>query len=82
MGEWQQYETEWDGLRLVIEERPRYFQVIIYDRGQCEVLYTAERMNLDAAKFAAVDFAMTAHFGPSHHLKSEVVAAMLVWQTT
>jgi hypothetical protein len=64
----------------VIEERPKYCQVFIYDPGKCEVLYTAERMSLDAAKFAAVDFAMTARFGPSHDLKPEIVAAMLVWQ--
>lgn len=52
----RRYETEWDGLRIVIEKRPKHFQVFIYDPGKCEVLYTAERMSLDAAKFAAVDF--------------------------
>jgi hypothetical protein len=80
MVEGQRYETEWYGLRIVIEERPKHFQVFIYDPGECEVLYTAERMSLDAAKFAAVDFVATARFGPSHDLKPEIVAAMLVWQ--
>jgi len=80
MGDWQRYETEWDGLRIVIEERPKYFQVFIYDPIKCEVLCTSERMSLDAAKFAAVDFVATARFGRSHGLKPEIVAAMLVWE--
>jgi hypothetical protein len=80
MGDGQRYETEWYGLRIVIYERPEHFQVFIYDPGGCEVLYTAERMSLDAAKFAAVDFVATAHFGPSHDLKPGIVAAMLVWE--
>jgi hypothetical protein len=44
------------------------------------VLYIAEQMSLDAAKFAAVDFVATARFGPKHGLKPEIVAAMLVWE--
>jgi len=64
----------------VIEERPNQFQVFMYDTGKCEVLYTAERMRVDAAKFAAVDFVATARFGPRHGLKPEIVAAMLVWE--
>jgi len=80
MGDWQRYETEWDGLRIVIEERPTHFEVFIYDPGEGAVLYTAQRMSLDAAKFAAVDFVATARFGPSHDLKLEIVSAMLVWE--
>ena len=79
MGDWRRYEAEWEGLRIVIEERPEHFQVFIYDPDKCEVLYTAERMSLDAAKFAAIDFVATARFGPSHDLKPEIVALMLVW---
>jgi hypothetical protein len=44
------------------------------------VLYTAERMSLEAAKFAAVDFIATTRFGASHDLKPKIVAAMLVWE--
>jgi len=76
----QRYETEWEGLRLVIEKRPDYWQVFVYDPAACEVLYTADRMNIDSAKFAAVEFAATARFGASHDLKPEIVAAMLVWK--
>jgi hypothetical protein len=42
----QVYETEWDGLRIVIEERPEHFQVFIYDPGECEVLYTPSELAL------------------------------------
>jgi len=76
----QRYESEWEGLRLVIEERPDHFQVFVYDPGECEVLYTAERMSLDGAQIAAIDFAATDRFGPGHDLKPEIIAAMLVWE--
>ena len=76
----KRHETEWEGLRLVIEERWEYFQIFIYDPGNCEVLYNAKRISLDAAKFAAVEFVAAARFGPSHDLKPKIVAAMLVWE--
>ena len=78
MDDGQRYESEWDGLRIVIEEHPSRFQIFIYDPSKCEVLYTAERMSLDAAKFAAVDFVATTRFGPGHGLEPEIVVAMLV----
>ena len=62
MAEGQRQETEWDGLRIVIEEHSKHFQVFIYDPGRCEVLYVAERMSLDAAKFAAVDYVAAVRF--------------------
>ena len=71
---------EWEGLRLVITKRTEYWQAFVYDPVECEVLYTAERMDIDAAKFAAVEFAVTDRFGPSHDLQLEIVAAMLVWE--
>ena len=80
MADGQRSEAEWEGLLLVIEERPEHVQVFVYDSADCEVLYTAERMNTDAAKFAAVEFAASTRFGPSHDLKAEVVAAMLLWE--
>jgi hypothetical protein len=76
----QHYETEWEDLRLVIEERPEHWQVIIYDPEQCEVLYAAERITLESAKIAAVEFVAVTRFGPQHDLKPDVVAAMLVWE--
>jgi len=78
----QRYESEWEGLRLVIEKRPDHFQVFVYDPAECEVLYTCEQMSLDAAEFAAVNFAATARFGPGHDLKPQIIAAMLLWEPT
>lgn len=80
MSDDKRHETEWEGLRLVVEEHPDHFQVFVYDPGECEVLYTAARMNFDAAKVAAVEYAATVRFGPRHDLKPEVIAAMLVWE--
>ena len=45
------YETEWEGMRLVIESRPEHFQVFVYNPDQCEVLYTAK--NVEAVKSQA-----------------------------
>jgi hypothetical protein len=80
VSDWPRYETEWEGLRLVIEERPQHCQVFVYSLEECEVLYAAERISLDSAKFAAVEFAAVTRFGPQHDLKPEVVAAMLIWE--
>ncbi len=80
MGDGHRYETEWEGLRLVIEGRLEHYQAFVYDPGECEVLYTCERMSFDAAKFAAVEFVATTRFGPRHDLKPEVIAGMLVWE--
>ena len=62
----------------MIEEHPHHFQIFIHGPGKCEVLYTAERMSLDAAKFAAVDFVATARFGPTHGLKCWVTPLSFV----
>src|SRR5262249_60249646 len=74
----QRYESEGEGLRLVIEKRPDHFQVFVYDPAECEVLYTCEQMSLDAPEFAAVNFAATARFGPGHDLKPPIISAMFV----
>jgi hypothetical protein len=37
-------------------------------------------MNVDDAKFIAVEYVAKARFGPGHDLKPEVVAAMLLWE--
>lgn len=76
----ERYETRWENLRLVVEERPEHWQAFVYHVEQCEILYTAERMSMNAAKLAAVDFAMAHFYGAKHNLKPEVVAEMLVWE--
>jgi hypothetical protein len=82
MGNRRRYEAEWEDYVLVIEDRSEYSQAFVYDPGGCEVLYTCQRMSLDAAKFTAVEFAATARFGPKHDLQCEIVAAMLIWEPT
>jgi hypothetical protein len=64
MGDGQRYETEWDGLRIVIEERPKHFQVFIYDPGKCEVLYIAEQAQMTAFRAPAQD-------APHHHARTK-----------
>jgi len=76
----ERYETEWEGMRLIVECRPNHWHVIVYEPAQCEVLYTAQRMNVASAKFAAVDFVAVGRFGPHHDLKRQVIAEMLVWE--
>lgn len=48
-------------------------RAFVYDPGSCEVLYAAQRMNPDAAKLAAVDFAAAILFGGDHDLKPAVI---------
>ena len=79
MGEGQRYETDWEGLRLVIQEHQEHFQAFVYDPESCEVVYTAKHPNLEVAKCAAVEFAAALRFGPQHGLKPRIVTAMLVW---
>jgi hypothetical protein len=81
MNDEPRYETEWQNLRLVIELRPDHWQAFVYDAESCEVLYAAERMTAGAAKVTALDFALVHRHGPSHNLKPEVVAEMLVWES-
>lgn len=45
-------------------------------------LFTAERVNLEAAKSAAVDFVAATQFGPRHDLKLQVIVDMLIWELT
>jgi hypothetical protein len=73
------YETEWIGFRLIVESRPDHFKAFVYDGEKCEVLYTAARLSLDAAKFAAVEFVAVTRFGPRHDLKPDVISTMLMW---
>jgi hypothetical protein len=58
MAEGERHQTEWEGLRLVVEQHPEHWQLFIYDVEHCEVLYTAKRISCEAAKIAAVEFAV------------------------
>ena len=57
-------QTEWEGLRIVIERRPHHWQGFVYDPNRCEVLYTLERPDGKAVKLVALDFAAVHIFGP------------------
>ena len=70
------------GMRLIVERCQEHFQAFVYDPDRCEVLHTAERMDVEAAKSAAVDFVAATRFGPQHGLKLQVIADMLVWDPT
>lgn len=75
----QRYETEWEGLRLVVEDREDHFQVFVYDPERCEVIYTAPEASVEAAQIAAVDAAASRIFGENHDLNLGTISAMLVW---
>ena len=74
------YEAKWEGLRLVVEACPEHWQAFVYDPAHCDTLYAAERMSMESAKFAAVEFVGVTRFGPKHNLKAEVIAEMLAWE--
>ena len=58
-----------------------YWQFFAYDVENCEVLLTAQRPTGNAAKLAALEFALIHTFGPEHDLNPQVLATMLVWQS-
>ena len=76
----QRYETEGESLRLVVEKRLHHWQVFVYDVENYEVLYTAERPTVDAAKVATLEFAAVHAFGPKHGLNLPAVVTMLMWE--
>ncbi len=80
ISEGHRYQTEWQNLRLVLEYRSEYWQVYVYDFRNCEVLYTAARLRIDAAQFAVCEFAVLHTFSAKHDLKLEVLAEMLSWK--
>ena len=75
-------ETVWEGLRLVVEEHPDGgdWKLFVYDEANCEVLYVGKRMSSEAAKNAAVEFAVAHLYTTDHDLKPEVLSQMLVWE--
>jgi hypothetical protein len=54
--------------------------LFVYDVEKCDVLYTAERMNCESAKVAAVEYAVAHLYSTDHDLKPEVLTQMLVWE--
>jgi hypothetical protein len=63
-------------------ERPdeETWQLFVYDEENCEVLYVALRISCEAAKNAAVEFAVAHLYTTDHDLKPEVMSQMLVWE--
>ena len=77
------YEAEFEGLRLVVERRPDYWQLFVYDVENCEVLLTAQRPTGNAAQLAALEIALIHTFGPKHDLKipsarGDVIVAIML----
>ena len=75
-------ETVWEGLRLVVEERPEggLWQLFVYDVENCEVLHMANRTSCEDAKNAAAEFAVAHLYTTDHDLKPEVLSQMLLWE--
>jgi len=75
-------ESVWEGLRLVVEERPDGgdWQLFVYDEENCEVLYMAQHISCETAKNAGVKFAVAHLYSTDHDLKPEVLSQMLVWE--
>jgi hypothetical protein len=76
----ERFEAGWEGLWLVVECLDAYYEAYVYDPGRCEVLHSASRMRLDAAKLAVVEYVITKRFGPQPDLKPQVIADMLDWK--
>ena len=75
----QRFETEFDGLRLVVYDHSTHCDLFVYDPNNCEVVYTGTRLNLANAKFAAVEYATSARFGPAHVIDTHLLMKHLPW---
>ena len=77
-------ESMWEGLRLVVEESPDGgdWLLFVYDEENCEVLHVAKHISCEAAKHAAVEFAVAHLYSTDHDLKPEVLSQMLVWEAS
>ena len=63
-----------------MQERQDHWRLFVYDMANCEVLHTAARLTCNAAKSAALEFAVFHLDGPSHDLKLQTLMRMLVWE--
>lgn len=79
-GSVKRLEAHFLDLRLVIDESSdSACQIFVYDEVNCEVLYVGTRSSGDAAKAAAVEFAIGCVFGSGSNLEPEVVSRSLPW---
>lgn len=76
----ERYRTEWEGLRLVVQQYPDHWQFFVYDVENCEVIQTASRMDADGAKRAALEGAVIHLYGPKHDLNLSLLMQMLLWE--
>ena len=76
----QQYETRLEELRLVVYDHSTHCEVFVYDQGNCEVIYAGQRIKVDMAKYAAVDFALGNRFGANHVLDTQLIMKRLSWE--
>jgi hypothetical protein len=76
----ERWEVGWEGLWLVVEQLDGYYEASVYDPREFEVLHTATRMYLDAAKLAALEYAIVRQFGLQSDLKPQTIVDKLDWQ--
>jgi len=74
----QRHQVQWRDFRLVVEERPNRYRAYVYSLNGSEPLYTAEQGSVNAAKFAAVEFAIKNN-GCDRGLTPESLISQLSW---
>jgi hypothetical protein len=74
--------SNWEHLRLEVQQCEGYWQGFVYDQNACLILYRAERLTEQGAKRSVVEFAIHHLFGPEGGSDPEVWAGRLPRQRT
>jgi hypothetical protein len=74
------YAVQWNELALSIEGHQHYWTFRVKGPGNARLLYEGHRGNVEAAKIAAIEFAMARVNGKISHDNPEKLARALPWR--
>jgi hypothetical protein len=78
LAEGYRQQTEWNGLRLVIEPRHDRWQIFVYDTEECELLHAEVQPTADAAKCTRSGICCAAPVRPRHRSQAGSTCADVV----
>lgn len=74
------YRAQWNGLAFAVENDASDWTLRVENSNGPATLYTARRSKVDAAQFAAADFAIFSVLGGDSRVSPERLAKELNWQ--
>jgi hypothetical protein len=74
------YRLMWDNLRLTVELHGKKWHVTVFHTKTYVTLHRTERTTVNAAKLAAVEFALRHMFGPANLSDAGRIAERFTWE--